>query len=342
MVSLISEFKMNVPDLCGLMLLPQILEIIQERLLTDRRLLLVYKIRPKVTITNNLEGPQNHDGYDRFTLAEQFKCFSKQIDDQLMFDIFNKMKYECQFEIIYEFMQALDGISITHSMIEFSRSIDKYLDLALIVFQKSHKVKIATSTYEMLNYQRRGFLITSTQQLEIENSDNHYFVFTQLLKQFPLLQQLTLDLLEFEQSTLFSQFKDLFRIPTPMQLQFFKAHIIILAFCDSDQFLHDFFQLIADIEIPTIILKMEFHCKREILKPESEIYGIFENYEVSRKYGGFQNRILGKFHLKLNFKKQIVNDVNRHKYTFDLNFKNREPWWYNDQYDDFSEGSEDQ
>eukprot|EP00347_Sterkiella_histriomuscorum_P019487 403341442 len=46
MVSLVTNFCIIIPDLAGLMILPDILTVIQQRLLEDRRLLVDFKLKP--------------------------------------------------------------------------------------------------------------------------------------------------------------------------------------------------------------------------------------------------------------------------------------------------------
>eukprot|EP00347_Sterkiella_histriomuscorum_P006510 403352492 len=59
MVSLVTKFEINIPDLAGLMILPDILTVIQKRLLQDCRLQVDFKLQPEVILKNHVTIKSN-------------------------------------------------------------------------------------------------------------------------------------------------------------------------------------------------------------------------------------------------------------------------------------------
>eukprot|EP00347_Sterkiella_histriomuscorum_P003048 403365791 len=301
MVSLVTKFEVNISDLASLMILPDILTLIQQSLLDDRRLLVDLKMKPQVILRNHVTRIYIDNEFDRFELANKLKQFSRCIQDIKLFDIVSEMKFKTNQSkrILYEFLISskdflLDS-SITQGIYRENCPNIKVLELIL---KRSKAVFIDTSTLYFITMKRNSLsAYKNVKKLTIVHP--HYQCDGDLNKLkmiFPQLESMDLLLSKHNYGSLNSKLDYLF-------------------------------PKIADIEVPTIELNIiaETCVVKHFLSyfNSPNLSTMFPNYKANIKYSFSVGKRCDCGKMTMVFKKNLENiDI----YTFDILFENEREW----------------
>eukprot|EP00347_Sterkiella_histriomuscorum_P012137 403369755 len=336
MISLVTKFKINVPDLAGLMILPDILTVIQEKLLDDQRQLTDLNLRPKVVLNNASSEIFLEDNFDQFELAKKFNQFSRYSQDFKLFSIKNTMHFlSDEGRIIqYNFLAALENLIIDRSIIPnyFGERIEPSnmtLDIIDLMFKRSEYLYIGSDTYSIVPLSRRS-VYNNVKKLLIDDDISYKGGIKQFLMQFPQVEILEVGQLIIDiQKNFFARFENVLKSNMLKHLKHFKISMMDFNDCvlKSRKNLDYLFQIIVDIEGPTLELEIKFSCMAAgFLDPNLDptFYSIFDNYKVQKNYKNFDpsKKISNneKCKMKLVCNK---NPENEHKYTFEITYKKK-------------------
>eukprot|EP00347_Sterkiella_histriomuscorum_P001612 403371364 len=271
MISLVTKFKINVPDLAGLMILPDILTVIQEKLLDDHRQLTDLNLRPKVELNNASSEIFLEDNFDQFELAKKFNQFSRYSQDFKLFTIKNSMNFLSEEGRIiqYNFLAALENLILDRSIIPnyFGEAIDRSnmtLDIIDLMLKRSKSIYIGSDTYSVVPLSRRS-VYNNVKILQIDDDVSYKGGVQKFLMQFPKVQILEVCSLMIEvENNFFAKFENVLKSNMLRHLKHFKIYIRdYFNDCDlkSRQNLDYLFQIIVDIEGPTLELEIKLDCK---------------------------------------------------------------------------------
>eukprot|EP00347_Sterkiella_histriomuscorum_P007935 403347001 len=332
-LSIVTHYKINIPDLVCLMVLPDILSVIQEKLLEDRRLLVEFNYRPQVILKNNLGRIFVEDEFDQFELANKFNQLSSKCQDLQLFRISNWMdiQREDSSRILFNFLLAFENNLLDSSIlftydkkIEISDMNQTIIDLAI---EKSRSLKINYWAYELVASTRKS-VNSTVKNLEIYyqyNPARMKIRQIQLVKQFSQLEILDVSEISMEESDFFVGYVEYFKSDFSKNLKCFKAKFVMCYVEDCRSRMQTLFNGIIGIEVPTMILEFANYCKAGLMDQQLDpaFYDIFDNYKVTRNYKkltyGRPLQYDKDCIFNLTFKKNVVSQTNQYKYTFDFN-----------------------
>eukprot|EP00347_Sterkiella_histriomuscorum_P000359 403376165 len=291
------------------MILPDVLTVIYERLLQDRRLLLDYQLQPIVTLTNHASNIFIDDNYDPFELASKFRQFSRNVNGLKLFKIKNKMEFSTDLSsfILNKFVVAFDEVLLDWSIVKypildhyqafqnFSNRCDVIIDQIL---NKSQSISIDDNSLNMITINlRRRTVCNNVKELICKDQHGRNIIgFDRFLKLFPMLENFEYRTISMDDKNFFSTFKDYLYSDDSKHLKIFKAHF-------KDSFLSDnelksamdyLFQVIVNIDVPTIELIFMLQCKASFLNP----------FTCKDFYSKFKSQDL--FHFDITYKKKYA------------------------------------
>eukprot|EP00347_Sterkiella_histriomuscorum_P018834 403343995 len=312
MVSLVTKFEVNIPDLTSLMILPDILTVIQQKLLEDRRLLVDLKIKPQVILTNHVKSIFIENEFDQFELNHKLQQFSRCIQDIKLFEIFCKMKFknDDSKRIIYEFLISFEDVLLDQSIARGGyRGKYANIDILELIFKRSQALIIDSFTLNYLTIKRQnGPDLKNVKKLVFKEFCSQNSDLNQLVKVFPLLESLDVGEIYADDDDFFDEIKSFFQNNILEHLKFFKA------FCYKSTD--------SAIEVPTMEIKIVADlCKASeflssFLNPN--LSSMFPNFQVNIKYSFFKGKRGDLCQLTLIFKKNIDNE---NVYSFDILFE---------------------
>eukprot|EP00347_Sterkiella_histriomuscorum_P008013 403346699 len=337
MVSLVTHFAINIPDLACLMMVPEILCVIQEKLLHDRRLLVDYDMKPKVVLRNKLMKYYAQECFDQFELANKFKSFSKMAQDLKLFNLHYEMEFKKiqRSQIAFNFLLAAENIQFDKSTLycqyEKVDETDINLDIIELTLKKSVSLNIDYGTYNIIPQSRRIVHI-NIKELIIQDPDSFNCPIPQLFMQFPSLETLKIQGLPSKDKNFVKKLQVYFK--SAKHLKSFNAQFDYC--CEQKQLrkkLIDLFKEVIDIEVPFIQLKFgTIFCKAGFLHPDidSEFYQIFPSQcDAILDYTDFDDQEqeidYKNVNCKMNLTFKQYNSVQEGdcKYNFDLTYKKR-------------------
>eukprot|EP00347_Sterkiella_histriomuscorum_P013923 403362839 len=335
MVSLVEKFYINIPDLAGLMMLPEILIVIQERLFADPRLTTDYEIWTIVVLRNNQSKVSIDNGFDSFLLTHKFQQLQRLISRQQEFKINNYMDFSTQKSriIVYNFLMAFENLSIDWSMLSNDTSIqstDMNLDILDQIFKKTKMMHLDSNTYNIIPIGHKK-VYTNVEQLRIVDNESYIGGINQMLELFPNLEKLEVQSICLMHDNFFAGFEQYFKSNFSKNLKSFKADLSTYSLLQKST-LTKLFQVIVEIDVPVVQLTFEIsRCKANFLDPDVDptYYEIFPIVEVERQYIDLKtDDILAHEDCSLTilFNKNLGNEC---QYTFDFTYKKRKNYVFN-------------
>eukprot|EP00347_Sterkiella_histriomuscorum_P009076 403342610 len=331
--SLVSVFQVNILDLSSLMILPDMLTVIQEKLLQDRRLLIDFGLMPTVSLTNHVNEIFLDDAFDSFELANKFSSLSRVTRDIKLFTILNKMDFSCELSrrIVSEFALSLDDIQLDQTILVASCALQTNIikDVLDQLIQKSENLYIDSDTVDHLNSINSRSMYTNVKKLNIFGVDKQKESICQLLMQFPQIETLDIQNMYVFDSTFFDGFKQYFRNNDTTHLKNLKFdfwQFFVIHDQDTISGLYQLFQVIAGIQAPQIDIKYKVSCNgtfpNQILS--SDIFQLFDGCKISTDYVNFATESIQareQFSMSLVFRKDM--EV-AEKFVFNITIKKKD------------------
>eukprot|EP00347_Sterkiella_histriomuscorum_P006305 403353273 len=260
MISLVQKFNVNIPDLAGLMMLPDILTVIYERIFADPRLSRDFKVWTSVTLKNNQSKVSIDNGFDPFLLTDKFKQLKRLISKKIRFKIYNFMDFQSQKSsyIVYNFLMALENLSIDWSMLDNSRTVkstDMNLDILDQIFKKSRKLSLDYYTYNIIPLSHKK-VYTNVEMLRITDSDRYLGGINQMLEFFPNLEKLQVQSNAMYTDNFFNCYEQYFKSNASNNLKSFKADLYSYTL-PLKSTLERFLQVIVEIDVPLVQLTFD-------------------------------------------------------------------------------------
>eukprot|EP00347_Sterkiella_histriomuscorum_P005207 403357485 len=330
LVKLVSEFQINIPDLAGLMMLPDLLNVIHDRLLEDRQLQ-VYK--PIVILQNQLSTNYLEDGFDQAKLENKFNYFFKKVEEVKLFKIQCNMGFLTEMSrcIFYNFLISLNGNLLDLSILQsdWVKREEENFEVIDLIFLRSHSLYLDPKTFNIIPGYRRC-VYTNVKKLQIDEIDKFCGGLYQLAMQFPDLEILDVGLIFIDPYIFFSRFEFVFNQNMLRNLKCFKAELRNLenySLIQIRKMLVYLFQKIVNIEVPKIKLLIKVDCiNAGFINPSLDLsfYNIFNGCRVKSNYANFEvgQNIFSDQECKMimKFNKDINKDI---KYNIDITYKKK-------------------
>eukprot|EP00347_Sterkiella_histriomuscorum_P001511 403371751 len=326
MVSLVTKFEVNISDLASLMILPDILTVIQQRLLQDRTLLVDLGIIPQVILQNQVRSIFIENEFDSFELANKFKQYSRFSQDIKLFEVISKMasKTELGTRILRELMIGAEDFLLDESIVYAgNQGMFQSIDILDLIFKRTQALIIDSTTLKHITMQKEhGSGHKNVKKLTILELCYYEDKIYQLAKIFPQLEYLYVTEICMENENFFGSIKILLKDNTLEHLKSFKVN---LQYSDESSSiiseLDYLFPIVVGIQVPKIKLRITVqNCKREkFLKGffSFNLSSIFPNYKVQVRDEILQRRDLEQCNMVMIFKKNIENE---NVYRFDIVF----------------------
>eukprot|EP00347_Sterkiella_histriomuscorum_P013833 403363189 len=247
-------------------------------------------------------------------------------------DIVEEESRRILFNLLLAFENIFFDKSILFSYDEKFEKSDMNIEIIDQIIEKSLSLQINYWAYEIIA-QTRKFVNKTVKNLKMYYQYiplDESIPFTQVAQKFSNLE--TLDVAEIgdDEEDFFACYEAYFNSELSKNLKFFKANFQM---CNDQEYLRSemlyLFKIIIGIEVPKIELEFCMSCRLDFLDKNRDpaFYDIFDNYKVYRRFFGFpQDQQINQtddFMLYMTFKKNIVDEQNKYKYTFDFNFKYR-------------------